>query len=416
MDRKLPAGIVRKNKIKKLSGIGGTLVVLVAGFFGLRAAISPTLDRARLLTSVAEIGPIEAAVSASGVVVPEFEQVLTAPVASTVESVSIQSGDSVHAGESILQLNTEQLQLAYQKVSDELEIEKNKKQQLTLELVRKQADLKASHDIKVLQEQFVASKHDRAKHLFEIGGITRADLDLAALDLEITKRELKQLADQVANQEASIDAAQRELDLQISVQQNRQSEIQRQLDLAAARAGRSGILTWVNADIGAPVNPGDVIARVADLSSFKVEASISDIHAGKLGLGGAVNVRIGNVTLTGRIGSVRPAVQNGVVTFVVLLDDKSDASLRPNLRTEVYVITSIVDNVVRVKNGPFYNGSTDQKIFVMDGDKAVGKIVNIGVSNYDWVEIQGDVQPGEAVIVSDTKKYRHMDEVAIRGE
>ena len=415
MDRELPQSIIRKKRVRQISIASGTLAVLLVGFYGLRSAISPTIDRSRILTSVAERGPIEATISASGVVVPEFEQVLTSPIASTVESVHKQSGDSVHTGESILQLNTDQLQLAFDKVSDELEIEKNKKRQQTLALERERADLIASHDIKVLQEKYAASKYERAKHLFDIGGITQADLDIASLDLDIARRELQQLNDQVANQDASLDATQKELDLQINVRENNRNDIQRQLDLSAARAGRNGILTWVNDDIGASVNPGDVVARVADLSSFKVEATVSDIHAAKLALGGAVNVRIGKTSLRGQITSVRPAVQDGIVTFVVQLDDKSNAVLRPNLRVDVYVVTSSVDDVVRVKNGPFYNGSRDQKVFVVHGDKAVAKTLDIGVSNYDWVELQGDIQPGEEVIVSDTKSFEHMDEVDING-
>lgn len=416
MDRELPVNIVRKKRVKQISIVSGCLAVLLVGFYGLRSAISPTVDRSRILTSVAEVGPIEATISASGVVVPEFEQVLTSPIASTIQSVHMQSGDSVHTGESILQLNTDQLQLAFQKVSDEWEIEKNKKKQQTLALERERADLIASHDIKVLQEKYAASKFERAKHLFDIGGITQADLDIASLDLDIARRELKQLDDQVANQSAALDATQRELDLQVSVRANNRNDIQRQLDLSAARAGRNGILTWVNDNIGASVNPGDVVARVADLSSFKVEATISDIHASRLLIGGAVNVRVGKSNLRGQITSVRPAVEGGIISFVVQLDDKSDAVLRPNLRADVYVVTSAVENVIRVKNGPFYNGSRDQKVFVIRGDKAVGKTLDIGVSNYEWVQLEGDIQPGDEVIVSDMKPYEHMDKIDVTGD
>ena len=134
-------------------------------------------------------------------------------------------------------------------------------------------------------------------------------------------------------------------------------------------------------------------------------------------LGGAATVRIGKVDLDGRINSVRPAVQNGVVTFVVALDNKSHASLRPSLRTDVYVITSYKDNILRVTNGPFYNGSVDQDVFVLEGDTAVRRRVNIGVSNFDYVELQGDeISAGDVVIVSDTKQHRHMDEIAVRSD
>jgi len=414
MDRELPTSVLRKKRVTRIIVAVAALLVLIGGFLGLRALLRQTLERARLLTSIAEVGTIEATVSASGVVVPEYEQILTAPVTSTIGSLHIRSGDSVHAGQSILQLNTEQLRLTFQKVSDEFEIQKSKAQQVILRLDRERSDLRAAHDIKVLSHQFTASKYDRAKHLFDIGGLIRADLDLAALELEIAKRESEQLADQVTSQDATLEAAKQELDLQLNVYANERAEIQRQLTLAEARAGRDGIVTWLNDAIGAPVNAGEVIARVGDLSSFEVEATISDVHVGKLKLGGPVNVRIRDIALRGKIAAISPAVQNGVVSFVVALDEKSDESLHPNLRADVFVVTSIVENVIRVKNGPFYNGNVDQGIFTIRGDHAVKTIVDIGVSNFDWVEIKSGIKPGDEVIVSDTKKYVHMDEVGIR--
>jgi len=414
MDRALPAQIIRKRRITRASIAGGAVLLVVVAFGGLRTLLAPSVNRGDILTSVAEIGSIEATVSAAGVVVPEYEEILTAPIGATIEAVHIRAGDSVHAGESILQLDTDQLESAYRSVSDEIKIQENKKEQTLLALERERADLLAAYDIKDLNQKFVASKFDRAQHLFDIGGITKSDLDLAALDLEIAKRELEQLRNQVTTQVASAAATGRELDLQLSLQRNRLSEIQRQLTLAEARAGRNGILTWVSDNIGAPVNPGEVIARVGDLSSFEVEATISDVHVGKLNIGGPVNVRIRDRDLRGRIASIRPEVQGGVATFVIALEDKFDRALHPNLRTDVFVITATVTDVVRVKNGPFYNGSVDQEVFTIDGDKAVKRVADIGVSNFDWVELKDGIAPGEEVIVSDTRSFKHQDEIAIR--
>jgi len=268
MDRALPAQIIKKRRMTRGSIVVGSVALAVVVFGGLRTLLAPSVERGEILTSIAEIGSIEASVSAAGVVVPEYEEALTAPIGATIEAVHIRAGDSVRAGESILQLNTDQLESSYRSMSDEIKIQENKKEQTLLALERERADLRAAYDIKELSQKFVASKFDRAQHLFDIGGITKSDLDLAALDLEIAKRELEQLRNQVTTQEASGAATRRELDLQLSLQRNRLSEIQRQLTLAEARAGRNGILTWVNDNIGAPVNPGEVIARVGDLSSL----------------------------------------------------------------------------------------------------------------------------------------------------
>ncbi len=416
MDRELPAEVIRRSKIKKFATAAAVAAFLLVCYLVLQALITPSLKRSKIRTSVAERGMIEATVSASGVVVPEFEQIITSPISSTIEKILLRSGDSVKADQSILQLNQEQLQLSYEKLIDELKVQKNRKKQLSLDTEKKQIDLKSSHEIKKLQTQFVQSQYDRAKRLNEIGGATSEELERAALNLDITRRELNQLASQIENQETSLQVALEGLDLQISIQENRINEIRRQIALAEGRAGRDGIITFVNENIGSPVSSGDIIARVADLSSFKIEASISDIHADKLKPGGLVKVRIGDVNLSGRISSIRPAVQNGIMTFMVVLDNKSDKVLRPNIRADIFVVTSYKDNVIRVENGSFYDGLVDQEVYIVRGDRAIRKIVDIGVANFDYVEIQGDIAEGDEVIISEMKKYRHMDEVEIEND
>lgn len=414
MDRELPIEVVKRRKRIRI-GIGLTVLGAVLLLFsGLRAILGTTLNRSTLLTSLAEIGEIEATVTASGVVVPEFEQILTAPIGTTIEAIHIRSGDSVRAGESILQLDTVALGAAYRNIAGEIEIQKNRQEQVILGLEREQADLQASHDIKILNEKFALSKFERAKRLFDIGGITRTEFDLTALELEIARRELQQLGDQLRTAEASYASAKRQLEYQLSVQSNQLSETRRQISLTEARAIRSGILTWVNDHVGAAVSAGEVIAKVGDLSSFEVEATISDVHIGKLSLGGNVIVRIRDTELRGTIASIRPEIQNGVVSFVAAIGERSHPALHPNLRADVFVVTSTVERVVRVRNGPFYNGTVNQEVFMIVGDRAVKTIVDIGVSNFDWVEIKRGIEPGAEVIVSDTRRFRHLDEVAVR--
>jgi HlyD family secretion protein len=39
----------------------------------------------------------------------------------------------------------------------------------------------------------------------------------------------------------------------------------------------------------------------------------------------------------------------------------------------------------------------------------------MGVSNFDWVELQGDINAGDEVVVSNMDDYRHMEEISIKG-
>ncbi len=413
MDREIPNEIKRKQKIKKYSKFLSAILVVLVGLWFLRFVLNPGINIHDIRLSVVEMGTVEASVSASGVVVPEFEQVLISPIQSKIDRVFLTSGDPVKAGEPILELNTEFLQIEYDKLKNELELQKNKKEQLDLKLQQENIDSRTHYDIKELQTQFVESQLNREKYLFEIGGGTKENLQRAELNYEIARRELEQLANQIENQQASNEAELKELDIMISIKEKNIEEIRRQLELAEARAERDGVITWINDDIGSSVNKDAVIARIADLGSFKIEARVSEIHAGKLQVGGPVKVRTDGKDFTGHISSVQPAVENGIVKFFIDLDSKSDESLRSNLRVDVFVITSLKDNVLRVENGPFYSGSVDQKIFVIKGDRAVRRIVDVGETNFDYAEIQGDIDVGDTVIISDMTNYHHMDEIDI---
>lgn len=416
MDRALPKEAVRKNQIRKSAVILVPLILLVLLILVIRSLLTPALCRSEILTAVAENGAIESTITATGVVVPAFEQVITSPIQSTVSEVYLRSGDDVSDGESLLRLNQEFIQMSLDKLIDELELQKNKRRQLILQLERVRIDLQAEYDIKELRTRFAESEYEREKHLYDIGGTTKGAFARAELNLEIARREMEQLSSRIDNQRASLEAELSELDIRMRIQNNSINEVKRQIELTEARADRHGVVTWINDDIGATVNAGDVLARIADLGSYRIEARISDVHAAKVKVGVPVRVRVNDRRLNGSISSVRPSVENGIVTFLVELEDKSDPSLRPQLRADVFVVTAVKDNVIRVPNGAFYTGAIDQPVFVIEGDRAVSKAVEIGESNYDYVELLGEIELGDEVIVSDMSEHKHQDAIDIKDD
>jgi len=413
MDRELPQEAIRRRNIKRIFQILALIAIVTVAMIAFRSCLTPSVSRNRILTSVVERGSIDASLSAGGIVEPEYEQVMTSPVRSTVLEVLLHSGDTVKAGEPILRLDTEAAESRAEKLQDEVLFFRNQKEQLKLELESRTIDLDASRDIKELEVKFAESELERIQHLLKIGGSTGAALSQAELNLDIARRQYAQLTQSIDNQKSALEIEIEGLDLQIKMKTSEALDAERDLENAQIRAERSGVVTWVNDDVGASVAPGDAVARVANLESYKVEAQISDIHSARLKIGGPVVIQFGKSRLEGSIGSVHPSVENGIARFEVHLDDESHPALRPNLRVDVFVITSYKDNVIRVENGPFYKGRVDQKIFVIDGERAVRRIVDIGVSNYDYVELMGDVSPGDEVIISDMSKYEHAEEIDV---
>lgn len=413
MDQEIPLDIRKKESTARILKIIGGIAFLVIVLVGFRMILKPTLEIKNIRTATAELGSIEATISASGIVIPEFEQVITSPITARINQVAFYSGDNVKAGESIMQLDKETILTDLEKLKDEQSLKINKAQQMQLLLEKNLSDLKSQYEIKKLQIASLESLLKDENHLKKIGGSSEYNVRAAELNLEIAKKEALLLEKQIQNQNEANAVDLRGLSFEIGIQEKEINEIERKIELAQVKAQQNGVITWVNDDLGTRVSEGEILAKVADLNSFKVEGSISDVYAGKLRNGGDVVVRINKTDLRGRITNIHPAVENGIITFIVKLEGKDHELLRSNLRVEVFVVTSFANEIVRVKNGPFYNGTVDQKVFVVKDGKAIRRKVDIGASNFDFVELKNGIEPGEEVIISDMEDYEHQKEIQL---
>ena len=165
---------------------------------------------------------------------------------------------------------------------------------------------------------------------------------------------------------------------------------------------------------GAAVTKGQALARVADFSSFRVDASISDVYARQLRVGLPAVVAVGEQRFDGTVAEVNPTVTNGVMTVVIALQDRSNPTLRSNLRTDVEIVTARQADATRVRRGPFATGEGGAEVFVVRGDRAVKVPVTFGLSSQTYFEVTSGLTPGDEVIVSDMRDYLRLREVRLR--
>ena len=163
------------------------------------------------------------------------------------------------------------------------------------------------------------------------------------------------------------------------------------------------------------VQEGESLARIADLSSFKVQGSISDSYLDQLRNGMTAIVRINETQVRGTVINIQPSVQNGIVLFNIRLDEQNVALLRPNMKVDVFLVTASKNNVMRVSNGAAFKGTPTQDIFVLKNGKAQRRTVQTGLANFDFVEIKNNVKPGDVIITSDMTEFKNSKEITINN-
>lgn len=402
---------VKKKRIWMAIAI--VIAVLGIAVFLMRYFITPTLTTADINTAVVEKGNIENTINATGEVLPEFEEVLTSPINASVTHVLLDAGNKINAGESILRLDKSAAETDFNKFKFQMESKENEIRKLKLDLSRSFYDIKSNNSIKQLRIASLTDAVANAKRLFKAGGGTREGIEQAELNLKVAELEKKQLENEISSKQQTMKIEITEAEIALAILRNDQMALKRKLDLANVIATRAGVVTWVNKNIGASIREGEPLARIADLGSYKVAGSISENSLDQLSVHMPVVVRINELLVRGQVSNISPAVNNGLVSFDVQLEERNNKILRPNMKVDVFLVTASRSGVRRVVNGPAFKGTADQDVFVVKDGKAVRRHVKTGLSNFDYIEILSGLQPGEIVIVSDLKGFNNTSEITI---
>lgn len=414
MDKEISKDLVKRKQYKRW-----TTVALVAGGLGIAVyffnnTLQSSINANKIRVATTERGSVENTLTATGEVIPAFEQIITAPIKASVKQVYFTVGAKIQKGQPIVELDKSLTMIELEKLKDQLALKQNSIEKLKMDLNKKIFDSDINDKVKQLNINRLKAELEDTKRLQKVGGRTQEDITKAENALRIAELEKSQLENELSYNKKSVGANLKDYTLQASIEGKNLKELSHKIKMADIVADRAGVLTWVNDKIGTAVNEGEMLAKLADLGSFRVEGSCSDVYAEQLKIGLPVIVRINDQALRGMVVQIKPAVSNGVIQFAISLDDNRSTLLRPNMKVEVYVITQKVDNVVRIANGPAFNGKRKLPVFVLENSKtARRREIETGLSNFDFVEIKQGLKPGEKVIITDMSQYKHLDQIQI---
>ena len=417
MDRQIPLSVQRKRKMIRVGRwLVGFLLVMAAGAW-LGSQMLTTIDRKTLVVSEVDRGTIEVSVTATGRIVPAFEEVITSPISSRILEVYAHSGDSVDVGTPLLRLDLQSTETELAKAMDEREIRRQQMEQLQANIETQLADRRMQIEVEEMKLSQLEAQLRNELYLDSLGSGTRDRVRTAETTLRTAQLQLAQLRQQYANEVRVKQADLRMQQLQNGIFEKGLTEKQRTLADAAICSPRRATLTYITTEIGATVGAGQKLAIVSDLSHFKAECEISDTYSDRVLVGGEALLRIGKERLPATISTVTPLSQGGAITFTVQPQDPSHPRLRSGLKTEVYVITSIRDDVLRIRNGSFYAGPGKYTLFIFKDDQTlVPREVQLGECNYDYIEVLSGLSEGEELVVSDMGKYKGKEKLRVKSE
>lgn len=415
MDREIPKEVRDKERKKKFIKYGAIGVAAVVCIAVLISFMRSSVNKKDLVFSEVDNGTIEVSVSASGKVVPAFEEIINSPINTRIVEVYRKGGDSVDVGTPILKLDLQSTETEYKKLLDEEQMKRYQLEQLKVNNNTYLSDLSMQVKISAMKLNRMEVELRNERYLDSLGSGTTDKVRQAELNFNTGKLELEQLRQQYANESKVKEADLKVKELEFNIFSKSLAEIKRTLDDAQIRSPRKAILTYINNQVGAQVAEGSQVAIISDLSHFKVEGEIADTYGDRVAAGGRAIVKIGNEKLEGTVSSVTPLSKNGVISFIVQLNEDNNKRLRSGLKTDVYVMNAVKEGVLRLANASYYVGRGEYELFVQDSkDEVVKRKVQLGDSNFEYVEVISGLKPGDKVVVSDMSSYKNKNKLKLK--
>lgn len=413
MDRKISKEVQRKEQRKQFirigTAVGGFIVLIVVVI----SMLQTSLKRKDLNISTVDKGVIEVSVSASGKVIPAFEEIINSPINSRIVEVYKRGGDSVDVGTPILKLDLQSAETEYNKQLDEEQMKSLQLEQQRVTNHNKLSEMEMNLKVSRMELDRKAVELRNERYLDSLGAGTTDKVRQVELDYNVSILKLKEDEQKYKNEQALAEADLKVKELELNIFRKSLAETRRTLEDAQIRSPRKAILTYVNNEIGSQIGQGAKVAIVSDLSHFKIEGEIADTYGDRIAAGSKAVIKIGSEKLDGTVSDVTPLSKNGVISFTVQLEEDNHKRLRSGLKTDVYVMNAVKDDVLRIANSSYYVGKGEYELFVVNGDQLLKRKVQLGDSNFEYVEVVSGLQEGDQVIVSDMNAYKDKNKLKI---
>lgn len=417
MDRRVKPPLVTMRAAITAAAIVA-LLVLTGGFYwryGLTNSLS--VDGERITVASAQQAIFQEYIPVTGNTVPAVTVYLDAVEGGQVTDVLVEEGQTVEAGQPLLELKNSDLQLRM--VETEAQFAGRVNDLNSMRLQAQQTDLQHQQTLISIGETLGKGERDlrRSEALLETDAVPRREVEdlrslvdtqrqLQAMTLERQRIDREMQANQVEQQQATVDRMSANLEL-----------VRQSLENLVMRAPISGQLTVFDANLGEAKSRGQRIGQIDDIGAFKVTALVDEFYLGRIAIGQPATVQIGREPAVLEVTKVYPDVRERQFQIDLEFTGEPPADLRRGQTLRMNLEIGARDESRVVANGPWVDDTGGTWAFVLtpDGGAAHRRALTIGRRNPDMVEVQSGLEDGERIIVSSYAQMMDFDRIDIRG-
>lgn len=396
----------------------GAAAIVILSAYALTLAFGPKRLRMKAESlSIAEVvdGKFLEYVDAEGIVHPILTLKVNALESGFVERIVAEEGSMLKQGDTILVLNNPELMRTISDEQDEWERQQRLQQEQKIEMEQKTLTLKQQALDAAYELGNINDKQRIAQEEYNMGIISRAELDIAKNEYEYKKHKT---ALQMQNIKEDSTASILRLELLHGDIERARTKRDRALSRSenlVVRAPIDGQLSYLNFTPGEQVQAGQSIGEVKKLSDYKLRVNLNEYYIDRITTGLEASITQQGHRYPLRVSRVVPEVKDRSFGADLVFADEKPSNVRVGKSFRVQIELGQPEDALVISRGDFYNVTGGRWIYKLDpsGTKAVKTEIVIGRQNPRQYEIISGLNPGDRVIINGYEKFADSQEIIL---
>ena len=391
--------------------LGALLLVFVIYLIARPNNKTLRVDKDTVTISSAVKGEFNDYIRISGRVQPMTTIQLSPQEGGIVEKILIEEGSPVKAGDAILILNNDNLDLQILNSEAELAEKENILRNTQIQMEQQKLDVRQNVLEYGMQVDRLRRAYEQQKALYEDKLIAREEYLKAEEDYNLALQKYNLMTER-SRQDSLYRGTQIDrMEESLENMQLNMSMIRRRKSNLIVKAPIDGELGLLDVVLGQSIAAGTKIGQINSVGVYKVEAQIDEHYIDRVIAGLEATFERQGETYSTVIRKVYPEVRDGKFKADFKFDGEQPDNIRSGQTYYLNLQLGQPEEAVIIPRGTFYQKTGGKWIYVVnkEGTKAVKREIRIGRQNPQYYEVLEGLEPGEKVITSSYDTYGDSD-------
>ena len=369
------------------------------------------VDKDTVTISNAVKGEFNDYIRISGRVQPMTTIQLSPQEGGIVEKILIEEGSPVKAGDAILILNNDNLDLQILNSEAELAEKENILRNTQIQMEQQKLDVRQNVLEYGTNVERLRRAYEQQKALYEDKLIAKEEYLKAEEDYQLALQKYNLMTER-SRQDSLYRGTQIDrMEESLENMQLNMSMIRRRKSNLIVKAPIDGELGLLDVVLGQSIAAGTKIGQINSVGLYKVEAQIDEHYIDRVVAGLEATFERQGETYSTVIRKVYPEVRDGKFKADFKFDGEQPDNIRSGQTYYLNLQLGQPEEAVIIPRGTFYQKTGGKWIYVVnkEGTKAVKREIRIGRQNPQYYEVLEGLEPGEKVITSGYDTYGDSD-------